>query len=643
MPIYRHPRTIAHLHNHVHVALMTSGMLLVVLMLLCGSAAAQPKEGKSKGPPEEAQVFPMREQYATPRQHSGAALPDWLSTKEDGQWPMAAKNYASTRYSRLDQITTDNAKNLQLAWSFSTGETRGHEAAPVVVNNTMYIITPFPNNVYALDLTKPGSTVKWEYKPKPDEAAQGVACCDVVNRGVVYADGKILFNTLDTHAIALDAETGKELWKTKLGDINKGETITMSPLVVNGKMLVGNSGGEMGVRGWLKAIDIDSGEVAWTAYSTGSDEDVLIGPEFKPFYEKDRGKDLGASSWPPGAWKIGGGTVWGWISYDPELNLIYYGTGNPGPWNPDQRPGDNKWTLSIFARNPDTGQAAWAYQIEAHDLYDYDGVNELILLDLPIDGEKRKVLVRPERNGHIYVMDRATGEVLSAETYSYVNVTNGINLKTGKPNKVKEKETGLGKTVHNICPAAPGAKDWQPSAYSERTGLLYIPHNNLCMDMRGTEANYIAGTPYVGAEVHMFAGKGGNRGEFSAWDPVAAKKIWSIKELFPAWSGALATAGDVVFYGTMDRWFKAVHARTGELLWQFQTGSGIIGQPVSYRGPDGKQYVAIMAGVGGWSGAIVAGNLDARDGTAALGFVNAMKDLPKYTNKGGTLYVFALP
>jgi alcohol dehydrogenase (cytochrome c) len=253
------------------------------------------------------------------------------------------------------------------------------------------------------------------------------------------------------------------------------------------------------------------------------------------------------------------------------------------------------------------------------------------------------VLVRPERNGYVYVMDRATGEVLSADPYVHTTSTKGFDYKTGKMIENPEKATGFGRVVTGICPAAPGGKDWQPTSWSPRTRLLYIPHNNLCMDMEGTEANYIAGTPYVGANVKMYAGPGGNRGEFSAWDPVQAKKVWSVKETFPAWSGALATAGDIVFYGTMDRWFKALDARTGQLLWQYRTGSGIIGQPVSYRGPDGKQYIAIADGVGGWAGAIVAGNLDPRDETSALGFVGAMKDLPDHTTKGGTIYVFSLP
>jgi len=262
---------------------------------------------------------------------------------------------------------------------------------------------------------------------------------------------------------------------------------------------------------------------------------------------------------------------------------------------------------------------------------------------LAINGETRKVLVRPERNGYLYVLDCSTGEVLSATPFVHVTTSKGVDLKTGQLMVVEDKQPQLGKVVRDICPAAPGAKDWQPAAFSPQTGLLYIPHNNLCMDFEGVEAHYIAGTPYVGANVKMYAGPGGHRGEFTAWDPTTGQKVWSLKEHFPAWSGALVTAGDVVFYGTMDGWFKAVQARNGEVLWQFKLGSGIIGQPITYRGPDGKQYVAILSGVGGWSGALVAGDLDPQDGTAALGFVNAMTDLPQYTTKGGMLYAFTLP
>ncbi len=563
-------------------------------------------------------------------------------TREDGQWLMAGHDYANTRFSGLDEITAANVAELKVSWTFSTGVVRGQEAAPIVAGQTMYLVTPYPNILYALDLTNPGST-KWSFEPKPAAAAQGVACCDVVNRGAAYADGRVFFNTLDNHTVAVDAASGRELWQTRLGEINRGESMTMAPLVVKDRVLVGNSGGEFGVRGWITALEAASGEVAWRAYSTGPDTDVLLGERFKPFYPADREPDLGIRSWPSDAWRTGGGTVWGFVSYDPDLDLIYYGTANPGPWNPDVRPGDNKWTSAVFARDPDDGQGVWAYQWNPHDLYDHDGINENVLVDLPWQGQTRKVLLHAGRNGYFYVVDRTTGEVLSADPFHFITSFRGVDLKTGRLQVVEAKTPVTGKVVRMICPSAPGAKDWQPMAWSPRTRLVYIPHQNLCMDFEGTEANYIAGTPYVGATVKFYAGPGGHRGEFSAWDPVARKEVWTLKERFPVWSGALVTAGDLVFYGTMDGYFKAVDARTGEELWRFKTGSGIIGQPVSYRGPDGKQYVAILAGVGGWPGAIVSADLDPRDSTAGTGWGSAMQDLKSFTTKGGTLYVFALP
>jgi len=523
-----------------------------------------------------------------------------------------------------------------------TGVLRGHEAAPLVVGDTMYVVTPFPNTLYAIDLSREGA-LKWRYTPEPNAESQGLACCDVVNRGAAYSDGRIFYNTLDNHTVAVDADSGEEIWKTKLGDIRHGETMTMAPLVVKGKVLVGNSGGELGVRGWISALDAADGRLAWRAYSTGPDEDVLIGASFRPFYAADREANLGVTTWPPDAWRIGGGAVWGWISYDAALDLIYYGTSNPAPWNADQRPGDNKWTAALFARRPDTGEAIWAYQWNPHDAHDYDGTNENVVVELELEGRPRKVLLHPDRNGFMYVHDAATGEVLSARPFVHTNTIRTVDLESGRPELVEAKLPKQGQTVRNICPSAPGGKDWQPSAFSPRTGLLYLAHNNLCMDFEAMRANYIAGTPYLGAKVKQLAGPGGHRGAFTAWDPIAAKPAWSHPEKFPAWSGALVTAGDVVFYGTLDRWFKALDARTGKTLWQFRVGSGIIGQPMTYRGPDGKQYVAILSGVGGWAGAIVAGDLDPRDGTGALGMVNATRDLPDHTPKGGALYVFALP
>jgi PQQ-dependent dehydrogenase (methanol/ethanol family) len=565
------------------------------------------------------------------------------SDKDDGQWTMPAKNYQGTRFSELDQINTTNAKDLKVAWTFSTGVNRGHEAAPLVLGDTMYVVTPFPNILYALDLTKNGAT-KWKYEPEPASAAQGVACCDLVNRGCVFSNGRIYFNTLDAHTVCVDAKSGKEVWKTKLGEINHGETITMAPLVVRNKVFVGNSGGELGVRGWLTAVDAADGKILWRAYSTGPDADCLIGPKFKPFYDSEKGQDLGVKSWPPNRWQIGGGTVWGWVTYDPETNLIFYGTGNPGVWNPELRPGDNKWSCGIFARDADTGQARWYYQLNPHDEFDHDGVNENLVLDLPINGQTRKVLLAAQRNGYVYMWDRGTGEVLSATPFVRITSSKGVDLKTGRLITNEEKKPATGKNIRDVAPAAPGGKDWQPCAWSPRTNLLYIPHQNLSMDYEGTEASYIEGTPYLGVNVKMYASEpNGKRGEFCAWDPFKKEKVWAIPEDFPVWSGTVVTAGDVTFYGTMDGTFKCVNAKTGDVLWQFKCGSGIIGQPVTYKGPDGKQYVAILSGVGGWAGAIVAGDLDPRDPTGALGFVNAMKDLPQHTTKGGMLYVFALP
>jgi PQQ-dependent dehydrogenase (methanol/ethanol family) len=562
---------------------------------------------------------------------------------DEGEWRLAGRDPANTRFSTLAQITASNAAQLKLAFRFDTGIDKGQEAAPIVAANTMFVVGPFPNPVFAFDLSRPGFPLKWKFEPGPEASSQGVACCDVVNRGAAYADGRLFFNTLDNQTIALDAQTGKELWRAKLGDIKLGQSMTMAPLVVKNKVLVGNSGGEFGVRGWLTALDAATGKIAWRAYSTGPDKDVLIGPNFKPYYASDRGKDLGVTTWPPETWKIGGGTVWGFISYDAELDLVIYGTGNPGPWNPQQRPGDNKWTSGVFARRPDTGEAIWYYQSSPHDLHDYDGVNENILVDIDWQGARRKVLLHADRNGYFYVMDRASGQVLSATPFVHVTTSSGVDLQTGALKWNHAKDPRMGETVRSICPASPGGKDWQPAAYSPRTRLMYLPHQNLCQDAITYQASYIAGTPFVGADLKMYPGPGGHRGVFTAWDPVAGRKVWEITEKFPVWSGALVTAGDVAFYGTMEGQFKAIDARSGKLLWQFETSSGIIGQPVTFRAGDGKQYVAVLAGVGGWAGAIVSGNLDPRDATAGGGFVAAMRDLPQATRKGGHLYVFALP
>ena len=574
-------------------------------------------------------------------------VPGWqpgihlVSPLPTGDWTMPAGDYANTRFSPLSQINTGNVKNLHVVGMMADGIPHGHEGGPLVVNKTLYMVTPFPNYLIALDLTKPGYPMKWRFEPNPDGRSQGIACCDVVNRGASYADGKIIYATLDGNAIAVDAEKGTLVWKSTVADENLGETVTMAPIVARNVVLVGDSGGELGVRGKLTALDLKSGKILWRAYNSGPDKDALIGSDFKAFYPKDQGKDLGVSSWTPDQWHMGGGTIWGWISYDPELNLIYYGTGNPGVWNDDMRPGDNKWSITIWARNPETGAAKWAYQIEPHDGWDYDEIMENILVDMPWQGQARKLLLHPGRTGFMFVLDRETGEVLSAENFVPVTWAKGYDLKTGLPIEDPDKRPHTNHYARGVCPSSTGGKEFVPSSFSPKTGYLYIPAHNTCMDYSGEDVNYIAGTPYLGASVRMYPGPGGYQGELIAWDVANAKKAWGIKEAdLPVYSGVLATAGDVVFYGTMDGWFRAVDARSGSVLWQQKLTSGIIGNPMTYIGPDGKQYVAIYAGIGGWMGAVALPSVSTDDDYAALGVVGAMKKIKQMTNPGGAVYVF---
>lgn len=559
------------------------------------------------------------------------------------EWRLPNGDPGATRYSALHALTAENVGELKPVITIPTGIPNGHEGAPLVVDDTLYMVTPYPNLLIAIDLTQPGGAIKWKFNPMANPRAVGVACCDVVNRGAVYVDGKIVFNTLDAYTVAVDAESGKEVWRTRMGDIARGESMTMAPLAADGFVIVGNAGGEFGVRGWLAALDASDGTVRWRGYNTGPDDEVLIGDDFKPFYDKDRGKNLGATSWPGEEWKLGGSTVWGWVSYDPQARLLYYGTGNPGSWNPDVRPGDNKWSCSIIARDVDTGQVRWVYQISPHDAWDYDEIMENVLVDMDWHGERRSLLVHPGRTGFVFVLDRLTGELLSAEKFQPTNWARAYDLTTGLPDEDPAKRTRFGEVTQGICPSSTGGKEVIPSALSPRTGLLYIPAHNTCMDYEATRANYIAGTPYLGAMVKMYPGPGGYQGELVAWDVAQAKPAWSIREeKFPLYSGVLATAGDLVFYGTMDGWFRAVDARDGTTLWEFKCASGIVGNPMTYLGPDGRQYVAVYAGIGGWMGATAFSSISADDPYAALGVVGAMKEIKQATAPGGVLYVFAL-
>ncbi|GLS29024.1 PQQ-dependent dehydrogenase, methanol/ethanol family [Mesorhizobium albiziae] len=592
-------------------------------------------------------------------------------------WAMPTGDYANTRYSTLEQINKDNVKNLQVKWTFSTGVLRGHEGGPLVIGDVMYVHTPFPNIVYALDLNNDGK-ILWKYEPRQDPNVIPIMCCDTVNRGVAYGDGKIILNQADTMVTALDAKTGKVVWSVKNGeqtDGGKGESGTHAPIVVKDKVIVGISGGEFGVRGWVAAYNLKDGALAWKGYSMGPDAETLMDPEKTTHLGKPVGKDSGIGTWEGEQWKTGGGTTWGWYAYDPKSNLVFYGTGNPSTWNPVQRPGDNRWSMTIFARDADSGMAKWVYQMTPHDEWDYDGVNEMILVDgMDVNGAKHDVLVHFDRNGFAYTMDRNSGELLVAKKYDpKVNWATEVVMdknsdQYGRPQvvaKYSTQQNGEDTNSTGICPAALGTKDQQPAAYSPKTGLFYVPTNHVCMDYEPYKVSYTAGQPYVGATVSMYpaADSHGGMGNFIAWDAAKGEIVWSVPEQFSVWSGALATAGDVVFYGTLEGYIKAVDT-DGKELYKFKTPSGIIGNVNTFE-HGGKQYIAVLSGVGGWAGIGLAGGLLSPEnaaawhgavdqgreqgdeaqvvGTAGLGAVGGYAALADYTTLGGQLTVFGLP
>ena len=583
-------------------------------------------------------------------------------TQNPANWATALGNYAGTRYSKLDQINAKNVKNLQPAWTFSTGVLRGHEGGPLVVNGVLYVHTPFPNTVYAID--QKTQSVIWEFTPQMDaDVTIPVMCCDTVNRGLAYGDGKIFLQQSDTVLTALDAKTGKRVWSVQNGDPKLGMTNTNAPLVVKDMVLTGIAGGEFGVRGFLAAYDISTGELRWKGYSMGPDSDTLINPSKTTTWKDGKVQKVGANSslktWKGDQWKIGGGTTWGWYSYDPDLNLVYYGSGNPSTWNPVQRPGDNKWSMSLWARDADTGEVKWVYQMTPHDEWDYDGINETVLVDQKVNGKMRKTIVHFDRNGFGYTLDRVTGELLVAEKFDKtVNWATHVDMKTGRPqvdNRYSTEYHGEDENTTDICPAALGAKNQQPVSYSPQTGYFYISGNHLCMNYEPFEVSYTAGQPYVGATLTMRPAQGDvktgkpdgshNLGQFTAWDATTGKIVWSNKEQFSVWSGSVATAGGVVFYGTLEGYLKAVDAKTGKELYKFKTPSGIIGNVNTWE-YNGKQYVGVLSGIGGWAGiGIAAGLDDGSDSTNSegLGAVGAYRSLSSFTKLGGTLTVFALP
>ena len=435
-----------------------------------------------------------------------------------GNWAMQAGDMFNQRYSQLKQINTTNVGKMQVAWTFSTGVLRGHEGSPLVIDGVMYLHSPFPNKVYALNLDN--QQIIWKYEPKQDPAVIPQMCCDTVNRGVAYAEGKVILQQADSTLVALDAKTGKVVWSVKNGDPKLGAVNTNAPHVFKDKVITGISGGEWGVRGFIAAYNLSDGKLAWKGYSVGPDAEMLIDPAKTMTWTDGKMAPVGADSslktWKGDQWKTGGGTTWGWYSYDKALNLMYYGTGNPSTWNPAQRPGDNKWSMTIFARDVDTGMAKWVYQMTPYDEWDFDGINEMILADINVKGQPTKALVHFDRNGFGYTMDRVTGALLVAEKYDpKVNWATHVDMKTGRPQVVAKYSTaknGPDVNTKGICPAALGSKDQQPASFDPETKLFYVPTNHVCMDYEPFKVEYTAGQPYVGATLSMFPAPGSHGG-----------------------------------------------------------------------------------------------------------------------------------
>jgi alcohol dehydrogenase (cytochrome c) len=541
---------------------------------------------------------------------AGAAFAD---DPADG-WPMVGNGYDNMRYSPLAKINTGNVGKLKLAYSFQLGSLRSNEASPIVVGDTMYVSTSWgPKYVYALD-ARTGAR-KWTYEPEVAEDVLQFACCDVNSRGVTYGHGKIFVGRLDGKLSAVDAKTGKELWTTVVVDYKQGSVITSPPLVVKNLVITGFGGGEYGARGSLQAYDVETGKLAWKTWT-------VPGPG-----------EPNNDTWKGDSWQHGGAVAWLTGSYDPKTNTVFWGTSNPGPWNSAVRSTgngnfgklSNLYSSSTVAFDADTGKIKWWVQSTPQDAWDYDGVNELVLADIAVGGKKTPVYLKADRNGFFYVVNRESGKILSAEKYVFSNWAHKIDVNTGRADEDPDKRPGPGHPVKNVCPNLIGGKNWQPMSFNPQTGLVYIPANNVCMDWAVSEVNYRKGVFYLGAEFPTLPGPGGFMGELMAWDPVAQKKVWSVKTDLPFNGGTLTTGGGLTFWGDLHGFFRAFDAKTGKELWKAQLGSGIGAGPISYA-VDGKQYVAVVVGR---TAAI----------PAFLGDVG--KKMTEATPEGGALFVFS--
>lgn len=532
-----------------------------------------------------------------------------LINPEENNWLSYRGNLEGWGFSTLDEISTDNVAELEPVWSFSTGVVGGHEAPPIVNDGVMFVTTP-GNLVYAIDAAS--GDLLWRYQ---HDLPQNYIAFHRTNRGVALYGDKVYTATLDARVVALDAISGEKLWDTTVQDNYFGYYITMAPLAIDGKILVGTSGGELGIRGFVVALDAETGEEVWRTYTVPAPGEP------------------GNESWPGESWRTGGAAVWVPGHYDAERRLAYFGTGNPGPWIGDQRPGDNLYTNSVLALDIDTGAIEAHHQYHWNGSWDWDEVSTPILMPVERNGREFDALVHAGRNGYLWTLERHDDRIgfINAEPYVYQNAFASIDPETGRPTYDPEHKPTTDSTT-DFCPSLWGGKDWPPAAYNPETGLVYIPANdNHCGAIEGREVTYMPGSSYTGARTDFTLREGTDHiGEIQAWDMNTGEKVWTTEFRDHNWGGILTTSGNLIFSGgTPDRFFRAHDARTGEELWRFRTNSGIIGVPTTFA-VDGKQYVAVQSGWG----------VDAASKTARIDRVRGTRT---FVPQGGVVWVFALP
>jgi alcohol dehydrogenase (cytochrome c) len=485
--------------------------------------------------------------------------------------------YNLQRFSPLTQINKDNAKNLVPVWNYSFADDRSAQSQPLIYQGVIYVTNH--NATMAVD-AKTGKQI-WKTKVEYPAETPRIVCCGIINRGAAIHNGKLFRTTLDANVIALDMKTGKELWRQKAADIKEGYSMTVAPLVADGVVITGISGAEFGTRGFIDGWDPETGKRLWRTHTIPSPDEP------------------GGDTWKGDTWKLGGGSTWITGSYDPELNTVYWGIGNPGPFNAAVRPGDNLFTCAVLALEPKTGKIKWHYQFSPNNPFDYDSVAEMVLADMTIEGKPTKVLMDANRNGFFYVLDRTNGKLLAANPYVKVNWASGIDMKTGRPIETDvSKDAREGKKV-TVQPSILGGKNWEPMSYNPQTGLAYANTLNIGGNYKAIPADFKQGEWYLGMDLtDIWAWPDGPRGYLKAIDPMTGKAKWEVPSDIPRFSGVLSTAGGVVFSGQLTGEFDAFDANDGKKLWSFQTGSGIEGQPVTWQ-QDGVQYIAVTSGYGG--------------------------------------------